>query len=273
MPDFRAIRTRARCRRANRRATGTRGFTLVETLVVVAITMILIGILLPALGSARSSAKSLVCSSNMRSAVMQFADFASGDSPDGRGDSAALGEYRFFINDAQEQLYGLDEFWDAGKADSASLASDSELMLCPAGASGLSKRQGFPCGDNALSPLEDVSIAFNMRLYRASVNFKGNVLLASVAATSVHREIVNRPYVPILIDVDGEQAKARSIEPFYTAPPRDDVEDAYADGKYWIPSDRHNGQTNVAFMGGHVLRSATPADEQWDWTYQADAGR
>lgn len=273
MPDSNAIGRRAPYRQGYLRADGARGFTLIETMVVVGITMLLIGILLPALGSARSSAKSLVCSSNMRSAVMQFAEFASGESAEGRGDSEELGKYRFFINDAQDQLYGLDEFWDAGKAGTAVMQSGSQMMLCPAVAGDLTKRQGFPCGSSALSPTENVSIAFNMRLYRASVNFKGIDILASVAATSVHREIVNRPYVPILIDVDGKQAKARSIEPFYTAPPRDEVEDAYADGRYWIPSDRHNGQTNVAFMGGHVLRSATPADEHWDWTYQADAGR
>jgi len=264
---------RASCQRGYPRAGSARGFTLIETMVVAGITMLLIGILLPALGSARSSAKALVCSSNMRSAVMQFAEFASGESPEGRGDSEELGKYRFYINDVQDQLYGLDEFWDAGEAGSAPLKNGNALMLCPAVAGDLTKRQGFPCSSSALSPSENVSIAFNMRLYRASVNFRGVNTLASVAATSVHREIVNRPYVPILIDVDGEQAKMRSIEPFYMAPPRSEVDDAYADGRYWIPSHRHNGQTNVAFMGGHVLRSATPADEQWDWTYQADAGR
>jgi len=273
LPDFRAIPMRARYRRVDLRAQRGRGFTLIETMVVVGITMLLISILMPALASARSSAKALVCASNMRSAVMQFAEFASGESPKGRGDSEVLGKYRFYINDVQDQLYGLDEFWDAGDVASAPLRSANELMLCPAVTGELTKRQGFPCGSSALAPIENVSIAFNMRLYRASVNYKGAVRLASEASTSVHREIVNRPYVPILLDVDGDKAKARSIDPFYTAPPLGEVDDAYADGRYWIPSDRHNGQTNVAFMGGHVLRSAAPADEQWDWTYQADAGR
>lgn len=238
-----------------------------------AIIALLISILLPAMASARSSAKALVCSSNMRSAVIQFAEFAAGDAPSGQGDSEAIGKYRFFVNDAQEQLYGISEFWDAGAANSASLGANNSLMVCPAAPGKLIKRRGFPCSSSALQPPENVSIAFNMRLYRASMEFKGKKLLSGVASTTVHRGILNHPYVPVIMDVDGKEAVQRSLDPFYTAPPLNGVDDAYADGKYWMPSDRHAGQTNVAFVGGHVLRSAKPADEHWDWSYQAEAGR
>ena len=61
-----------------------RGFTLIELLVVIAIIALLIGILLPALGSARGSAKDMLCKSNLRqlaTATMVYANDYKGKFP------------------------------------------------------------------------------------------------------------------------------------------------------------------------------------------------
>lgn len=62
-------------------ASTKRGFTLVESLVVIAVIAVLVSIALPALRSARSSSKEIACQSSLRSSVQALsgADPAGGD--------------------------------------------------------------------------------------------------------------------------------------------------------------------------------------------------
>jgi len=261
-------RTRARAPASSR----PRAFTLVELLVVIVIIAMLFALLLPALAGARGQMKMLKCSSNLRTVAFKFQLFAEGENPEGRGDSVRLGWRGFFINDFQDCLYRIDEFWDRPGLSSATLEAKEEVMLCPAGAGQLIKRVGFPCSSAAVGPTEDVSIAVNMRLYRAVVDFMGTPVLAPAAATRVRPDVLHHPYVPLVIDVDGYEAAARGLEPFYTAPPLEEDSGPYADGRYWMSSRRHGGRTNVAFIGEHVLSSERPEHEAWDWQYQAHVG-
>ena len=255
------------------RADHRPGFTLIELLVVVSIVTALLGVLFPALSAVRSSARGLVCASNMKSVATEFTWFADGTASSGRGDSESLGRGRFRIDDFQESLYRIDEFWTGPVGEPQTLDGRNELMLCPAGATRLSKRDGAPCGSAAIGPVEDVSIGLNMRFRRATMEFKGKTVLSPVASTFVHTSVLNHPYAPIAMDVNGVEAQRRTLEPFYIAPPLNDVEDPYADGRHWFPASRHGGRVNAAFVGGHVLSSANPAGERWDWSYQAEVGR
>jgi prepilin-type processing-associated H-X9-DG protein len=116
-------------------------------------------------------------------------------------------------------------------------------------------------------------LAINMRLYRPVIEFRGKHLLAPAATASVRANILHHPYVPLAIDVDGEEIMRRGLEPFYIAPPAGNAPDPYTTGRYWAPSTRHRGKTNVAFVGGHVLSSTDARRERWNWAYQADVGR
>jgi prepilin-type processing-associated H-X9-DG protein len=241
-------------------------------LVVIATIALLFSLLLPALSSARDQMKMLKCSSNLRSVAFEFQLFAEDQNPEGQGDSGRGSRRGFFINDFQDLLYRIDEFWEVPGSTTGVLEAKNEIMLCPAGPARLIKRRGFPCGNAAIGPAEDVTLAMNMRLYRAEVEFHGKLVLAPAAATHLHADVLSHPYVPLLLDVDGERAAARGLEPFYTAPPVEGDNDPYSDGRYWMPSKRHRGRTNVAFVGGHVLSSTRPERETWDWRYQGDVG-
>ena len=262
------------CGTAGQVRAGHRGaFTLLEMLVVMATMALLTAILLPALSSARGTVKALACSSNMRTVAMEFGLFAEGLNEAGRGDSERLGAGRFWMNDFVEQLYGLDEFWDLGEKAAGTMRNVGEPMLCPAGAVTLSKRRGLPCSTEAIGPAENISLGANMRLFRATVSFKGRDVLAPANGTYVSAQIMQHPYVPLVMDVDGREAAKRGVSPFYTAPPVAGDYGPYSTRRYWMPSDRHHGRMNVAFVGGHVLSSTSPENERWDWGYQAGVGR
>lgn len=251
---------------------GATAFTLIETLVVVSIIAILLTLLMPSLSNARSQMKTLKCTSNMRNIAFTFQLFNEGETAEGKGDSERLGSGRAYINDFQDSLYRVDEFWSNEGSDQVVMEARNEIMLCPAGTSQLTKKRGFPCGSEAIGPVDEVTVAMNMRLYRAVIQFGNFNLLAPVQATQLRRNISNHPYVPLAIDVDAKVALSKGADPYYIAPPLGEEGGPYATGMYWSPSDRHGGKTNVAFVGGQVLSSKNPQRESWNWAYQADTG-
>jgi len=247
-----------------------RAFTLLELLVVISIIALLMSILLPALSGGRHAAQDLKCKANLRNVSLQFVDFADESGSGHRGESDQLGSNLFRIEDFQELIYGVDEFWDGQGAERLPLNGGQQPLMCPAGPTQLERRAGMPCSAGAIGPQASVSVGFNKRLETRTQDIGGRPFPAPAYLSS---RILQYPDIPLLFDVDGEQAAQRGKVPYYSAPPilDDSGVDIYESGQWWFPAFRHRGRLNVGFVGGHVLSSSHPTTEPWwRWNYQPD---
>jgi prepilin-type N-terminal cleavage/methylation domain-containing protein/prepilin-type processing-associated H-X9-DG protein len=240
------------------RIAARRAFTLLEVLVVIAVIAVLLGLLSSALSASRRAALNLRCISQMQSVAFEFRLFADDFTARNRGESEQLGPDRFYVDDFQDSMYRIDEFWDAPPLPLVPYQG-REPMMCPAGPDDLSRRPGLTAFQGALWPPKNVSLAFNRRLWRDGIN---------PGITQLSSRVLSYPNAPLLIDVDGEKAVAAGHESTYTAPPVDGIADLYSTGQYWYPSMRHGNRLNVAFIGGHVASSKSPLSEtSWRWGY------
>ncbi len=234
----------------------------------IGIIALLISIMLPAMQACRRAGRNVKCMSQMHRGAYDFRLFADDFAAQSRGDSEVFGESRFEIEDFQDSLYRVDEYWDRPELRTpVTYQPSEEVMMCPEGPAFLQRYpiQGQSHEPGFVRPHANVSIAVNMRLHRRVMMIDGNSYLVPAIVTS---KILDHPGVPVLLDVDGEQAVAQKKVPYYTAPPLS-PDDPYGTGGYWFPSFRHQGGLNVAFVGGHVLSSPRPLIEPgWDWSYQ-----
>lgn len=234
-----------------------RAFSLLEILVVLSIIALLLALMIPALTKARRAGRNLKCVANLRQVSERFIVFADDWAYASRGDRD--GKSSFFLEDFQELIYQVDEFWPSPGVVRESIDASSQPLVCPEGPFELRRRANRPCSDGAVYPKVNVSMGFNRRLHRPSTSSPQTLLTS---------RILTYPEVPLALDVDGENPSPPDGNPYYVAPPQSQS-DGYGNGDYWVPAFRHDGRLNVAFVGGHVDSSRQPLMmPSWRWSYQ-----
>lgn len=238
-------------------------------MVSLGIVSLLAAILLPAMSTGRQAAKDLECRAQFRDVTQRFISFADDSGAGLRGESAALGE-RFQLEDFQESIYQVDEFWVGPEGERTQLDGSNSPLACPASSGALERRAGLPCSAGAIGPARNVSTGFNKRLETRTRSIRGRLFPAKAYLSS---KILTMPDVPLVLDVDGSVADQRGVTPLYSAPPilTDKWVDIYETSNSWFPALRHRGRMNVGFVGGHVLSSIHPTEEPWwQWGYQPE---
>ncbi len=238
-----------------------RAFSLLEMLVVIAVIAILLAILLPAMQACRGAGRNLKCIVQVRKVGHDFRAFADEFAGVWRGESEQLGPGRFMLDDFQDSMYEVDEFWEGPPTIQRPYDSARQVMMCPAGPRELNITTSISVWGEFVFPQANISIALNARLWRTD---------EGIGETVVTSQVLDHPNVPIAMDVDGAAAVAAVVvvRAYRIAPELPGVPGRYAVYDYWHPSFRHGGKLNVAFVGGHVDSSRRPLEmPSWEWGY------
>jgi prepilin-type N-terminal cleavage/methylation domain-containing protein/prepilin-type processing-associated H-X9-DG protein len=266
----------------------SRGFTLVELLVVIGIIAILIGILLPSLLRARAASRSVACKSNLRQLVLattMFAQEHQGFLPKAQNNgSATMKGWNTRVGKSWEFS---EPFWAWEHVLLKYMKGNKAVFGCPAD---IDSRTRYTANDTmANPPVSDPTYDNIPASYRYNwSNEIYDLALAYDARMFVSPKLTQiRPADRAIIFLDGASGAKDQI-PYQDAfqPDYNHVDIKNGDGRYnvserpyttwnnpWnVAFRRHsqtigswnsavslkNGQANYAFMDGHVETLAWP---------------
>ncbi len=271
-----------------------RAFTLIELLVVIAIIALLIGILLPALASARQTARTVTCASQMRQLATGWQIYA-----DDNDDISVPGQPGRYADPARN-LYplgngrhyrprwyaligaaaGFDAFSNPStdRADEHSIQIDgSDVFHCPQARDWTSARNyGYGYNHQFLGNTrfinDNESFGFiNYPVRASSLYSSGTVMFADSLGTAAGKpESERTENLP-----DGSRGLSLSAlggHGYALDPPRLTADSDYADRRNRAPEhrsapdQRHSERANFAFTDGHV---ATDTSKEFGYIIDA----
>ena len=207
----------ATCRYSVSRSTRLPAFTLLELVVVIAIVTALLALMTTGLVRVRHGAKSIKCLAQLRAVAVDFQVFSDGKFGEDRGRSNRCPDGVFYFEDFVEKQYKIDEFWEQADRKAHAIQPSTSRMICPTAQQKLVRYPDRPCNDGALLPFENVSYAFNRRLYAETIVFDGRMVFNP--KTKVSSRILAHPTVPLAFDGDGVEAQRKNRRPYFSAPP------------------------------------------------------
>ncbi len=258
-------------------ARSQRAFTLVELLITIAILATLIALLLPAARGAIGTARAFKCQMAQRSTCFDFGLFCDDILHPQRGDDDSsdpadrvVPRGQFRLETFIESQYGLDEFWNPADGNLVILpdANGRDPMRCAEVKGPITLRRAIPCTQGAISPPQNISYGFNIRLQMSERRWlAGNNRPIGLSSTVLNAGEVSPSAIPLMWDVDGNVAAQHGVVPLFSGPTLDSTT-LFTNDRYWFPAMRHNGAMTVGFIDGHVATTRRPLQEpNWAWGF------
>jgi len=229
----------------------TRGFSLIELLVVISIVALLVGILLPVLGSARDSARSAQCLSNLRQMGIALQGYATT-------------EHDYLPLYYRIEPGGWLNYW-FGRGQGSSVPEGSRQLQPERGAIGPYLGRGVVEGLLCPSfPYDNAD--FHRKFATRACSYGINLALAPYPFQTTN------PGVPVRLNDIEQPADVMSFadgvqywsvedgfnEAFYIGIDNPSAADPLADPNGGFAHFRHAGATQLAYLDGHAAADKFP---------------